>query len=95
MKMAKIVYMQTGGIDTPEGFYTPFMPTMSVRIVGNEAVIYPVVESVTGGATVVKKGNAERIKAGTFPSLKNVIGSDAEESREYTKVFQGDGHAVF
>ncbi len=67
--MAKIVYVQTSGVDTPERLYAPFILAMTARAMDIEAVIYFVIK----GVTVVKKGEAEKIKLGNFPSLKEVM----------------------
>ncbi|WP_202318897.1 DsrE family protein [Archaeoglobus neptunius] len=67
--MAKIVYVQTSGTDTPERLYVPFILAMTAKAMGDEAIIYFVVK----GVTVVKRGNAEKIKIGQFPTLKEVM----------------------
>ncbi len=68
-KEEKIVYVQTSGIDTPERLYAPFVLAMTAKAMDIEAVIYFVVK----GVTVVKKGEAEKIKLGSFPSLKEIM----------------------
>lgn len=67
--MAKIVYVQTSGVDTPERLYAPFILAMTAKAMGDEAVIYFVIK----GVTVVKKGNAEKVKIENFPSLKEIM----------------------
>ncbi len=67
--MAKLLYVQTSGIDTPERLYAPFILAMTAKAMGDDATIYFVIK----GVTVVKKGNAEKIKIGNFPSLKEVM----------------------
>jgi predicted peroxiredoxin len=65
----KILYIQTSGIDTPERLYAPFILGTTATIMGIDATIYFVIR----GVTVVKKGEAEKIKIGSFPSLKEVM----------------------
>ncbi|WP_290596208.1 MULTISPECIES: DsrE/DsrF/DrsH-like family protein [unclassified Archaeoglobus] len=67
--MAKIIYVQTSGVDTPERLYAPFILAMTAKAMGDEAVIYFVIK----GVTVVKKGNAEKVKIKNFPSLKEIM----------------------
>lgn len=67
--MSRIVYVQTSGIDTPERLYAPFILAMTAKAMDIDAVIYFVVK----GVTVVKKGEAEKIKLGSFPSLKEIM----------------------
>ena len=65
----RILYIQTSGIDTPERLYAPFILATTAIAMGIEATIYFVIK----GITVVKKGEAEKVKLGSFPSLKEVI----------------------
>jgi len=65
----KILYVQTSGVDTPERTYTPFILATTAVMMGIDATIYFVIK----GVTVVKRGEAEKIKLGTFPSLKQVM----------------------
>jgi predicted peroxiredoxin len=67
--MSKILYVQTSGLDTPERLYAPFILATTARAMDVEADIYFVIK----GVTVVKKGEAEKIKLGDFPSLKEVM----------------------
>ncbi len=67
--MSKILYVQTSGLDTPERLYAPFILATTARAMDIEADIYFVIK----GVTVVKKGEAEKIKLGDFPSLKEVM----------------------
>jgi len=67
--MSKIVYVQTSGTDTPERLYAPFILAMTAKAIGIDAVIYFVIK----GCTVVKRGEAEKIKLGNFPTLKEVM----------------------
>ncbi len=67
--MTNILYVQTSGIDTPERLYSPFILAQTARAMGIDAIIY----FLGMGITVVKKGNAEKIKIGMFPSLKEVM----------------------
>lgn len=67
--MTNLLYVQTSGIDTPERLYSPFVLAMTAKAMGIDATIY----FLGMGITVVKKGNAEKIKMGTFPSLKEIM----------------------
>lgn len=65
----KILYVQTSGTDTPERLYAPFILGATAAAMGIDVTIYFVIK----GVTVVKKGEAEKIKLGSFPSLKDVM----------------------
>ena len=67
--MTNILYVQTSGIDTPERLYSPFILAQTAKAMGIDSTIY----FLGMGITVVKKGNAEKIKIGKFPSLKEVM----------------------
>lgn len=64
-----ILYVQTSGVDTPERTYAPFVLATTAAMMNIDATIYFLIK----GVTVVKKGEAEKIKLGSFPSLKEVI----------------------
>jgi len=68
-KKKKILYVQTSGVDTPERTYAPFILATTAVAMGIDATIYFVIK----GVTVVKQGEAEKIKLGSFPSLKEVM----------------------
>jgi predicted peroxiredoxin len=65
----KILYVQTSGTDTPERLYAPFILATTAVAMGLKATIYFLIK----GVTVVKKGAAEQIQLGSFPSLKDVM----------------------
>ena len=65
----KILYVQTSGVDQPERTYTPFILATTAAMMNIEATVYFVIK----GITVVKKGEAEKIKLGNFPSLREVM----------------------
>jgi predicted peroxiredoxin len=65
----KILYVQTSGVDTPERTYAPFVLATTATMMGMDATIYFLIK----GVTIVKKGEAEKIKLGGFPSLKEVM----------------------
>jgi len=67
--MSKILYIQTSGVDTPERTYAPFVLSMTSKAMGIDAQIFFMIK----GITIMKKGEAEKIKLGSFPSLKEVI----------------------
>jgi len=68
-KKKKILYVVTSGVDTPERTYAPFILATTAVVMGIEATIYFLIK----GVTIVKKGEAEKIKLGSFPSLKEII----------------------
>lgn len=76
MKMSKkkILYVQTSGINTPQRLYSPFILAQTAVAMDIEPIIYFLGE----GITVVVKGNAEKIKMGSFPSLKEIMDKTAE-----------------
>jgi len=65
----KILYVQTSGVDQPERTYAPFILATTAAMMNIEATVYFVIK----GITVVKKGEAEKIKLGSFPSLREVM----------------------
>ena len=67
--MSKILYVQTSGLDTPERLYAPFILGATARAMDVDASIFFMIK----GVTVVKKGEAEKVKIGCFPSLKEVM----------------------
>jgi predicted peroxiredoxin len=64
-----ILYVQMSGTDTPEKLYAPFILGSTAAAMGIDAIIYFLIK----GVTVVKQGEAEKIKLGTFPTLKEVM----------------------
>jgi len=65
----KILYVQTSGVDTPKRLYSPFVLGMTAQAMDIDATIY----FLGLGITVVKKGMAETIKEGEFPTLKEIM----------------------
>ena len=65
----KILYIQTSGIDTPERTYAPFILSTTAVAMGIDATIYFIIK----GITLIKKGEAEKIQLGSFPSLKSIM----------------------
>lgn len=65
----KILYVQMSGVDTPEKTYAPFILATTAVAMDIDATVYFLIK----GVTVVKKGEAEKIKMGAFPSLKEVM----------------------
>ncbi len=65
----RILYVQSSGVDTPERTYAPFVLGTTAAMMDIDATIYFLIK----GVTVVKKGEAEKIKLGSFPSLKEVM----------------------
>jgi predicted peroxiredoxin len=70
----KILYVQTSGVDTPERLYAPFILATTAVVMGLNATIYFLIK----GVTVVKRGEAEKIKLGTFPTLKEIMNKAVE-----------------
>jgi len=68
-KKKKILYIQTSGVDTPERTYAPFILATTAAMMNVDATIYFIIK----GITIVKKGAAEKIKLGSFPSLKEAM----------------------
>lgn len=68
-KKKKILYVQTSGVDNPERAYAPFILASTAAMMNIDATVYFVIK----GVTLVKKGEAERIKMGTFPTLREVM----------------------
>ena len=64
-----ILYVQTSGIDTPKRLYSPFVLGMTAKAMDIDATIY----FLGLGVTVVKKGEAEKVKEGSFPTLKEIM----------------------
>ena len=65
----KILYVQTSGVDTPTRLYSPFVLGMTAKAMEIDATIY----FLGSGITVVKKGEAEKVKVGNFPTLKEIM----------------------
>lgn len=65
----KILYVVTSGVDTPERTYAPFILATTAVAMGIDATIYYLIK----GITVVKQGEAEKIKLGNFPTLKQIM----------------------
>lgn len=65
----RILYVQTSGTDTPERLYSPFVLATVAASMGIDATVY----FLGKGVTVVKKGEAEKIQAGSFPPLSEVM----------------------
>jgi predicted peroxiredoxin len=67
--MSKILYIQTSGLETPERLYAPFILGMTAKAMDVEASIFFMIQ----GITVLKKGEAEKVKIGSFPRLSEVM----------------------
>jgi len=64
-----ILYVQTSGVDTPKRLYSPFALGMTAKAMDIDATIY----FLGSGVTVVKKGEAEKVKEGSFPTVKEIM----------------------
>jgi predicted peroxiredoxin len=65
----KLLYVQTSGIDTPKRLYSPFVLAMTAQAMDIDATIY----FLGLGVTVLKKGVADKIKEGSFPTVKEIM----------------------
>ena len=65
----KILYVQTSGVNTPKRLYSPFVLGMTAKAMEIDATIYFLGE----GVTVVKKGAAEKVKEGSFPTVQEIM----------------------
>ena len=68
-KKKSILYVQTSGIDTPKRLYSPFVLGMTAQAMDIDATIY----FLGLGITVIKKGEADTVKEGSFPTVKEVM----------------------
>jgi len=68
-KKKMLLYVQTSGINTPERLYSPFVLAQTAKAMDTDAKIY----FLGMGITVLKKGEAEKIKVGAFPTLKEIM----------------------
>lgn len=68
-KKKHILYVQTSGVDNPKRLYSPFVLGMTAKAMDMDATIY----FLGSGVTVVKKGMAEKVKEGSFPSVKEIM----------------------
>ena len=90
-----ILYVQTSGVDTPKRLYSPFVLGMTAKAMDIDATIY----FLGLGVTVVKKGEAEKVKEGNFPTVKEVMDQAAaagvkflvcEQSTQLLNLDRGD-----
>lgn len=65
----KMLYVQSSGVDSPERAYAPFILATTAAMMDLDATVYFLIK----GVTLVKKGEAENVKVGAFPSLKEVM----------------------
>ncbi len=68
-KKKHILYVQTSGVDAPKRLYSPFVLATTARAMDIDATIY----FLGQGVTVVKKGVAETVREGAFPTLKEMM----------------------
>jgi len=90
-----ILYVQTSGIDTPKRLYSPFVLGMTAKAMDIDATIY----FLGMGVTVVKKGEAEKVREGSFPTVKEIMDQAAaagvkfmvcEQSTQLLNLDRGD-----
>lgn len=65
----RMLYVQTSGVDTPERTYAPLVLATTAASMGIDATVF----FLGKGVTIVKTGEADRIKLGSFPSLADVM----------------------
>ena len=65
----KILYVQTSGVDTPKRLYSPFVLGMTAKAMDIDATVY----FLGLGITVVKKGEADTVREGSFPTVKEIM----------------------
>jgi len=68
-KKKHILYVQTSGIDTPKRLYSPFVLGMTAKAMDIDATVY----FLGLGVTVVRKGVADTVKEGNFPTVKEIM----------------------
>ncbi len=90
-----ILYVQTSGIDSPKRLYAPFVLAMTAQAMDIEATIY----FLGLGITVVKKGEADTVREGSFPTVKEIMDQAAaagvkflvcEQSTQLLNLDRGD-----
>ena len=90
-----ILYVQTSGIDSPKRLYSPFVLGMTAKAMDIDATIY----FLGMGVTVVKKGEAEKVQEGSFPTVKELMDQAAaagvkfmvcEQSTQLLNLDRGD-----
>lgn len=69
MSKKNMLYVQTSGTDTPKRLYSPFILAQTAKVMDIDATIV----FLGTGLTVLKKGEAEKIQLGSYPSLKEVM----------------------
>ncbi len=75
----KLLYVQTSGVDTPKRLYSPFVLGMTAKAMDIDATVY----FLGMGITVVKKGEAEKVKEGNFPTVKEIMDQAAAAGVEF------------
>lgn len=90
-----ILYVQTSGVDSPKRLYSPFVLGMTAKAMDIDATIY----FLGMGVTVVKKGEAEKVREGSFPTVKELMDQAAaagvkfmvcEQSTQLLNLDRGD-----
>ena len=90
-----ILYVQTSGVDTPKRLYSPFVLGMTAKAMDIDATIY----FLGLGITVVKKGEVDTVREGSFPTVKEIMDQAAaagvkflvcEQSTQLLNLDRGD-----
>lgn len=68
-ELKRMLYVQTSGIDSPMRLYSPVVLATVARSMDVDATVY----FMSRGITVVKAGEADKIKVGDFPPLSEMI----------------------
>ncbi len=71
----KILYVQTSGPDTPNRLYSPLILAQTAKAMNVEATVY----FLGLGLKNLVKGEAEKVKIGEFPNLREVIKQTADQ----------------
>ncbi len=72
---SKILYVQTSGTDTPERLYSPLILAQTAKTMDVEPTVY----YLGLGLKNLVKGEAEKVKIGEFPTLREVISQTAQQ----------------
>jgi predicted peroxiredoxin len=69
MTEKNLLYVQTSGVNTPERLYSPLVLAQTATAMRIKAAVY----FLGMGITVVKKGEADKVKIGNFPFLNELL----------------------
>lgn len=69
MNPKKMLYVLTSGSESPKRAYAALLLATAAASAGDEATVY----FITGGVSVIEKGEAERTRLGDLPPLELVL----------------------